>query len=324
LSFGQDQHIWQGSSTWGDRVPYPMTILVVGTFGQAGHMDFVASSSGTGDFRYGQSSTGRFQLNTTASPVWQPADSQTGKRTLSTAVFSTTDSKLFVNGLLFGEGQALTADNGGMSGLMVGSFGTDFSGEIAEIMFYNADLSDEDRQAVEQYLLDKYMDKVFVYETANSTQVAEADGVTEDTFDIQLLGVPGASVDVLLTPEGPNAGDIDLGEGPGNAKLLNFTGAGAVTVTVTSLDNTTSDGPRDVKVAITTTSTDPAYDQLATEFFITVTDNEVWCGQPGTVYHQGDVNKDCYVNLDDVAEMAGVWLECTHPFYTQDCIQELE
>lgn len=37
------------------------------------------------------------------------------------------------------------------------------------------------------------------------------------------------------------------------------------------------------------------------------------CGDPGTVYKRSDANRDCSVNLLDVAVMAGEWLDCTDP-----------
>jgi len=37
------------------------------------------------------------------------------------------------------------------------------------------------------------------------------------------------------------------------------------------------------------------------------------CGDPGTVYKAGDVNKDCYVDFGDMAAMAIQWLNCTDP-----------
>lgn len=37
------------------------------------------------------------------------------------------------------------------------------------------------------------------------------------------------------------------------------------------------------------------------------------CGDPGTDYLKGDVNKDCRVDFKDVAEVALDWLGCTDP-----------
>ena len=36
-----------------------------------------------------------------------------------------------------------------------------------------------------------------------------------------------------------------------------------------------------------------------------------YCGQAGTVYLPGDLNRDCYVNLEDLEILALEWLKCT-------------
>ena len=45
-----------------------------------------------------------------------------------------------------------------------------------------------------------------------------------------------------------------------------------------------------------------------------------YCGQQGTIYLAGDINHDCYVNLEDMIEVALAWLECTSPNNEQNCI----
>lgn len=37
------------------------------------------------------------------------------------------------------------------------------------------------------------------------------------------------------------------------------------------------------------------------------------CGDPGTYYVSGDINKDCYVDFFDFAEFTATWLQCTDP-----------
>ena len=38
------------------------------------------------------------------------------------------------------------------------------------------------------------------------------------------------------------------------------------------------------------------------------------CGDAGTLaFKQGDLNKDCYVNMSDTLIFASAWLECTDP-----------
>ena len=38
-----------------------------------------------------------------------------------------------------------------------------------------------------------------------------------------------------------------------------------------------------------------------------------YCGDADTVYLDGDINNDCYVDINDVAEIAKQWLQCTDP-----------
>ncbi len=37
------------------------------------------------------------------------------------------------------------------------------------------------------------------------------------------------------------------------------------------------------------------------------------CGDPGTVYLPGDLNHDCYIDLEDFAIFSNYWLQCTDP-----------
>ena len=37
------------------------------------------------------------------------------------------------------------------------------------------------------------------------------------------------------------------------------------------------------------------------------------CGDPGTVYHPYDLDRNCYVSLGDFALIAGKWMLCNNP-----------
>ena len=50
-----------------------------------------------------------------------------------------------------------------------------------------------------------------------------------------------------------------------------------------------------------------------------VVGSPAYCGQPGTVYYPGDINKDCYVNLFDLALFAADWLKCSDPADPINC-----
>lgn len=49
------------------------------------------------------------------------------------------------------------------------------------------------------------------------------------------------------------------------------------------------------------------------EYFVRVLSPEPRCGDLDHPYPAGDVNKDCYVDLADLAQMAGTWLACSDP-----------
>jgi len=44
------------------------------------------------------------------------------------------------------------------------------------------------------------------------------------------------------------------------------------------------------------------------------------CGDPGTYYFGGDINKDCYVDFEDFALFTAGWLGCTNPA-DPNCLQ---
>jgi len=43
------------------------------------------------------------------------------------------------------------------------------------------------------------------------------------------------------------------------------------------------------------------------------------CPNPGHNFRPGDINQDCYVNLEDLALLAGDWLSCTY-WYNPECM----
>ena len=107
---------------------------------------------------------------------------------------------------------------------------------------------------------------------------------------------------------------IDIGNVAGVSKVLNFASAGVQTLTIIGEDNSTSEGPRDVAISHTSSSTDAAYTGLTiSDQVVTVEDDEPWCGMVGTTYFDSDLNEDCHVTLEDFAILAANWLGCTHP-----------
>ena len=80
--------------------------------------------------------------------------------------------------------------------------------------------------------------------------------------------------------------------------------------TIKAVDDILSEGP-ETKISAVSGAQDVE---------VTINDDEDYCGKnSGQIYLLSDVNKDCYVNLLDVQEMAIQWLGCTNPFYPDDC-----
>ncbi len=55
------------------------------------------------------------------------------------------------------------------------------------------------------------------------------------------------------------------------------------------------------------------YTTISVDIHYTVVSPEPRCGDLDHPYPPGDANKDCYVNLPDLALMAANWLTCTDP-----------
>jgi len=156
---------------------------------------------------------------------------------------------------------------------------------------------------------------------AGSVQITEIGGFTEvteggpaDTYEVVLGSEPTHSVQVTATP---SDAQIDLGLGAGVAKTLTFTVSGPdrweipQTITVTAYDDEVYERPTDphtTTIDHTSTSTDDDYDDLyITQVSVDVYDDELICGDWG--YLRSDINRDCWVNLQDLVELAIKWLE---------------
>ncbi len=130
-------------------------------------------------------------------------------------------------------------------------------------------------------------------------------------YSVVLTGTPTAEVKVMITePADPNRVII-------NPQQLTFTPANAATpqfVTVTAID--------DLVLLGTTYSTSLAHQVSSNDYNfailpittleVVVQDNE--CGAWG--FMPADLNRDCKVDLNDFAILAGTWLQCTQPFMT--------
>jgi PKD repeat protein len=89
---------------------------------------------------------------------------------LNTIIYSSSSSKLYENGNLKSAGTIATD---AISGFQIGRrtfFATQYlTGDVAEVLFYNRNLSDSEQQQVEKYLMDKYAPPINLGADINNT-----------------------------------------------------------------------------------------------------------------------------------------------------------
>ena len=153
-----------------------------------------------------------------------------------------------------------------------------------------------------------HRNRVIVLLSDGNTVVVE-DGPT-DSYGIILNSEPTADVRITATPDD---GQIDLGSGPGEPAILDFTISSwntPQTVYVTAFDDDVYEGktPHTTTIGHTAESEDEDYDNIGiASVEVSVVDDELTCGDWG--YLRSDLNTDCYVNLVDFALFADLWLE---------------
>lgn len=153
-----------------------------------------------------------------------------------------------------------------------------------------------------------------------STSVTE--GGADDTYTIELLPNPDETLpDDQRWPTGDvtvvlNTND-QIALSPASIVFSSWTGDPGdyqVTCTVSAIDDTVSEGPQIVTITHSVSSTDVVYDDAPIpDIQVAVADNEPYCGDENTVFLTTDLNRDCYVNLTDLAMLAFDWMQCTDP-----------
>ncbi|AQT69761.1 Endonuclease/Exonuclease/phosphatase family protein [Anaerohalosphaera lusitana] len=134
--------------------------------------------------------------------------------------------------------------------------------------------------------------------------VVYEDGPTADTFTVSLGVAPVEDVTITLAADDQISLDIDkLVFTPDNWNT-------AQTITVTAIDDEVAEeSTHNSDITFSVTSADEDYDDVAvTPLTVLIYDNNL-CGPGG--YLTADVNKDCIVDLADLAEIARQWLACT-------------
>jgi hypothetical protein len=146
---------------------------------------------------------------------------------------------------------------------------------------------------------------VQVTESGGSTSVEE--GGAADSYEIVLGTEPSVEVEITATP---GDGEIDLGAGAGVGVVLTFTTSNwdtPKTVNVSAYDDDVYEGKEPHVVTISHSADGGEYTGVnISSVEVEVTDNELICGDWG--YMTADINKDCYVNLLDFAELASAWM----------------
>ncbi len=147
---------------------------------------------------------------------------------------------------------------------------------------------------------------VKITESGGNTAVTE--GNENDSYEVVLNSQPSETVRITATP-----GDeqIDIGSGPGEPFVLNFTPENWQTpraVSVAAFDDDIYEGKNAHKTMITHTADGAQYSGINIRSVeVTVIDDELTCGDWG--YFATDLNKDCYVDLRDFAILAQEWLK---------------
>ncbi len=152
-----------------------------------------------------------------------------------------------------------------------------------------------------------------ITESDGSTEVEE--GGVSDSYEIKLSETPSANVTITATPVDS---EIDIGNGAGGSIDLVFTAGDwdtAQTVTVSAIDDTVYEGGSGGEPHITSinhsaeqTGGSAEYDGASISTVeVSVIDDELTCGDWG--YLPTDLNKDCYVDLADLAEFAMYYLD---------------
>ena len=186
-----------------------------------------------------------------------------------------------------------------------------FNGTVDEVAMWNRALTAEEMA----YLYNNGTGNrptegpyVEITESGGDT-VVEEDGAT-DNYSIVLRSEPTATVQITAAP---SDGQIDLGGGPGAPVALDFLASNwnvAQTINVTAYNDKVYEGksPHTTTITHTAVSSDEDYNGITiSSVEVDVIDNEETCGDWG--YLLTDLNRDCYVNLVDLAIFAEQWLQ---------------
>jgi hypothetical protein len=147
---------------------------------------------------------------------------------------------------------------------------------------------------------------VKITESGGATEATE--GGSGDDYEIVLGAEPPETVQITATP---GDAQIDIGNGPGVPLVLDFTTENwqtPRTVSVAAFNDDIYEGKSAHKTLITHTADGGEYTGINVRSVdVSVIDNELICGDWG--YFMTDLDRDCYVDLQDFAKFAMEWLK---------------
>ena len=143
----------------------------------------------------------------------------------------------------------------------------------------------------------------------NSTISVSEEGTTSDTFTVDLQFMEPGS-EIVMVDIAPDPCDVQVSVLPIQLIFTSDNYATPQTVTVTAIDDLVAeDDPHPGVIKLVGSGGSGDYDGITAEETADVYEND--CG--AWLYQEGDVNKDCIVNLNDFRGLARDWLGCTRP-----------
>ncbi|MBN2065034.1 MAG: hypothetical protein JW745_09555, partial [Sedimentisphaerales bacterium] len=175
-----------------------------------------------------------------------------------------------------------------------------YQGEIAEIMIFDTELSEQEMQVVFDDLYEKYF---FSELLVSPARLVLAEGQST-SLSVMLNSQPTADVNVTLQePAAYQQLSVDVDELVFNADNWDL----PRTLTVTAIDDILLEARvHSAAMVLSCLSSDPVYDGLISQVQVSITENE--CGN--WVDLTGDYNQDCQVDLVDISIIARYWLWC--------------
>ncbi|MFC1739406.1 lamin tail domain-containing protein, partial [Planctomycetota bacterium] len=145
-------------------------------------------------------------------------------------------------------------------------------------------------------IIDNDWASVSIIETDDLTMVHE--GGATDSYDVLLTSEPSANVTLSIDDSNPQV-NVDTSE----IVFTTFDWDVPRTVTVTAVDDMFFEGPHATTITHNTVSSDPNYDDLDSYVWVDILDND----------RPGDLNKDGYVDFNDLNELTDWWLDDCFP-----------